>query len=248
MTEVMMVLKPRLKLIYDMIPTCDILSDIGTDHALLPAYALLNRRCKKAIASDIKKGPLKRAKQTLDYYKLHSSMELRLGNGLEILTEEEADCIVLAGMGGILITELMNKSISIAKAANNIILQPMTSQEVVRPFLWTHGFEVTDEGLAREGDKIYQALSVRYTGNIRNNWDVFNEIIGERLIIKNDPLLEDWVRNLTKKQERIVKGLEVSKSPGPLLEKERILLEKLKNFLKTRKYHDKNNGGSIYEA
>ena len=83
-----MVLKGRLKLIYDMIPPCDILSDIGTDHALIPAFALLSGRCKRAIASDIKSGPLERAERTRKKYMLMNSMELRVGSGLEPIREQ----------------------------------------------------------------------------------------------------------------------------------------------------------------
>ena len=65
-----MAISGRLKLIYDMIPQCSILSDIGTDHAYIPAYALLNNRCEKALACDVKPGPLERAKRTRKKYNL----------------------------------------------------------------------------------------------------------------------------------------------------------------------------------
>ncbi len=207
-----MVLKGRLKLIYDMIPTCDILSDIGTDHALLPAYALLNGRCKKAIACDIRPGPLERASRTLKKYMLENSMELRLGSGLEPVGEQEADVIVMAGMGGILITRLIEESILKAKKANCILLQPMTDQELIRPFLWRQGFEIKDERLIREGDKLYQVILVFYSGKIRNNWRSFDEIIGEKLIENKDPLLKDWLKDRIKKQKRVVLGLKTAKT------------------------------------
>ena len=94
-------------------------------------------------------------------------MELRLGNGLEPITEEEADCIVIAGMGGLLIAEILSDSMNKAKRAGTIILQPMRKQDELRTFLWKNGFEILDESLTMEGDKLYQAMKVRYTGNIR---------------------------------------------------------------------------------
>ena len=166
-----MVLKGRLKLIYDMIPPCDILTDIGTDHALILAYALLNGRCKKALACDVKPGPLERAERTRRKYNLEKSMDLRMGNGLEPIVEQEADVIVMAGMGGILITDLILQSMNIAKKANYIIIQTMTHQELIRPFLWKSGFEIINEGLASEGNKLYQVILTKYTGMGRQNWE-----------------------------------------------------------------------------
>ncbi|NLX63354.1 MAG: SAM-dependent methyltransferase [Clostridiaceae bacterium] len=223
-----MVLKGRLKLIYDMIPPCDILSDIGTDHALIPAFALLNGRCKKAIACDIKPGPLERAESTRRKYMLTNSMELRMGSGLEPVREEEADVIVMAGMGGALITQLILKSINIAKKANCILLQPMTNRDLIRPFLWENGFEIIDEGLACEGNKLYLVISARYTGIRKVNKDRIRELIGDVLIRKNNPLLKDWVIEHIRKQRKAVNGLKRAKAvydPEKIETEERLLKE-----------------------
>lgn len=228
-----MVLKGRLKLIYDMIPACDILADIGTDHALLPAYALLHRRCRKAIACDVKTGPLERAMRTVKKYMLEDRMELRLGSGLEPISEHESDVIILAGMGGILITRLIQESINKAEAANCLILQPMTNQELVRPFLWERGFEIKDERLTHEGDKLYQVILAYYTGKPRTKWEKINEIIGEKLIKNEDPLLKDWLKNRIKKQRRIVLGLKKAEANADRsqLSREEKLLSELTDLL-----------------
>ncbi len=226
-----MVLKGRLKLIYDMIPPCDTLADIGTDHALLPAYALLNKRCRKAIACDVRTGPLERAERTLRQYSLQEHMELRLGSGLEPLKPHEADCVVLAGMGGILMTELLEKSLETARQAKHLILQPMVGQETVRPFLWKRGFEVVEEGLVSEDTKLYQVLRIQYTGVERQDWDILHEVIGELLIKMEHPLLPLWVKDRLKRQEKIVKGLLAARSGHEALQREKLLLHKLAELL-----------------
>lgn len=227
-----MKLKGRLKLIYDMIPQCDTLCDIGTDHALIPAYALLNKRCRRAIATDMRKGPLVQTKQTLKAYNLQSIMDLRLGNGLEAISMDEADVIVIAGMGGVLITELMGNQLDKAKKAKRIILQPMYAQEVVRPFLWQHGFTVIDEALTREGKKLYQVLAVVYdeTASAPCMKDHLYEVIGEGLINNRDPLLEDWLCDRIKKQRKIVNGMRSAALPRPNLEQEEELLRDLESL------------------
>lgn len=220
-----MVLSDRLALIYSMIPPCDILCDIGTDHALLPAYAILNKRCKRAIACDVGKGPLNRAKRTVERYFLQDRIELRLGDGLEPISGDEADVLVLAGMGGVLMTELLQKGIEKAKQAQRILLQPMYTHEVVRPFLWDNGFSVADESLAREGDKLYQVLSViPRPDDMAQKTDLY-AVVGEKLVLKGDPLLKDWLERLIQRQKKIVTGLKSARQPGPILEKEEALLK-----------------------
>ena len=206
-----MVLSGRLKLIYDMIPPCDTLSDIGTDHALIPAFTLLNSRCKKALACDIRPGPLERAERTRRKYMLVNNMELRMGSGLTPVKEHEADVIVLAGMGGILITELIQESINVAKKANCILIQPMTHQELIRPFLWENGFEIIDESLTCEGKKLYLVILTRYTGIRCENRERIRDLIGDILIKKKDPLLKDWVKDHIRKQKKAVNGLKSAK-------------------------------------
>ncbi len=206
-----MVLNGRLKLIYDMIPQCRILSDIGTDHAYIPAYALLNNKCQKALACDLRQGPIERARRTRKKYNLENKMELRLGSGLEPIEEHEADVIIMAGMGSFLIEELIEQSIKKTQSANYLLLQPMTGQEKIRPFLWNKGFEVVDEGLINEGKRIYQVILVRYKGKKRDCWDRIDEFIGEKLIDKNDTLLLDWVKEQIRKQKKTVSGLNKAK-------------------------------------
>lgn len=227
-----MKLKGRLKLIYDMIPQCGTLCDIGTDHALIPAYALLNKRCCKAVATDIRKGPLDRARRTIEACNLLDDVDLRLGNGLEVINMDEADVIVLAGMGGVLITRLLGEQLDKAKKARRIIIQSMYTQEVVRPFLWQHGFAVVDEALTREGEKLYQVLAVSYdeAAGASSRKDPLYAVIGEGLIEKRDPLLEDWLCDRIKRQRKIVNGLRNAAGYRPGLEQEEALLQEMESL------------------
>lgn len=227
-----MELKGRLRLIYDMIPQCDTLCDIGTDHALVPAYALLNKRCRRAIASDVRKGPLKRAEQTQKASNLQDVMDLRLGNGLEVLSMDEVDVIVIAGMGGVLMAELLENQMEKARKARRMILQPMYAQEVVRPFLWRHGFTVADEALIREGSKLYQVLAVYHdeAASASARKDPLYAVIGEGLIRNRDPLLEDWLCDRMKRQRKIVDGLRKAASTSPDLGREEALLKDMESL------------------
>ena len=118
-----MVLSPRLQAIADLIKPCHCMADIGTDHAYLPVWLCQNGRCDTAIAADINQGPLDRAGETVRRFQLSNRVSLRLGSGVEPLSPGEADGIVIAGMGGLLIGELLQARPQVFDQAKQILLQ-----------------------------------------------------------------------------------------------------------------------------
>ncbi len=155
-------LGPRLQLISHMVPSCRLLCDVGTDHGLIPAVLVLDSRCQKAIATDIKEGPLKRADKTVARYGLADKVETRLGEGLLPVAGERPDVIIIAGMGAMNIIDILENGDNPASKAERILLQPMHAQEKLRPWLQQKGYEILDEQLAEEGVKHYQVLAVRH--------------------------------------------------------------------------------------
>ena len=153
-------LTPRLQKIYDILTPCETVCDIGTDHAYIPVCLCLNNKCKKAIASDIKKGPVERAKKTVSLYGAQTQVEVRLGGGLETVSVCEADAIIIAGMGGLLIAQILEESENIAKSAKELILQPMTAIAELREFLNKNGYTINEEHIVREEEKLYTIMKV----------------------------------------------------------------------------------------
>jgi tRNA (adenine22-N1)-methyltransferase len=93
-----MKLNKRLMMIAGKIPKCHTLADIGTDHAYIPIYAVKNQLCEKALAADLREGPLKMALENIRRCGTADKIEIRLGNGLEPIIYNEIDVIVVAGM------------------------------------------------------------------------------------------------------------------------------------------------------
>lgn len=155
-----MILSPRLLKIAQCI-NCDILADIGTDHGYIPIFSVNNELCKKAIACDINVGPLISAKENIELYNLNGKIETRLSNGLEALSPMEADTIVIAGMGGLLIRDILIQGAEKIGDETNLILQPMVAVDQLREFLLNNGFDILKEHLAREGDKFYNILCIK---------------------------------------------------------------------------------------
>lgn len=141
------------------------LADIGTDHAYLPVWLMLNNKISYAIASDINPSPLKMGRATAEKYNVNL-IDFRLGNGLDSITrEDKITDLVIAGMGGELISEIISNS-PLTKDKNlNIILQPMTKSEELIKNLYKMGFEIIEQNCDVSNDKCYTIINVRYCGN-----------------------------------------------------------------------------------
>lgn len=219
-----MQLKGRLLSISQMVPSCKKVCDIGTDHAYVPIYLIKNNICNTAVATDIKKGPLERAKKNIDLYGLSLEIELRQGYGIEPVKLNECEVVIIAGMGGVLMTEILKESLEVVKNAKSLILQPMYVKEAVREFLLINGFNIDDESLSSEGDKIYVVIKAHYDG-IKREHDTIYYHVGKRLFDKNDPLLPRYLEKKIKSQQKIVTGLKKSNNSNKaLIEKETSLL------------------------
>lgn len=196
-------LKGRLKLIADKVPQCGVVADIGTDHAYLPIYLIQQGRCESSIASDVKAGPVNVANRHISKYGLSQKIETRLGSGLETIELNEADTIIIAGMGGTLLAELLEADAEKACSAKTLVLQPMNDLDIVRKWLYDHKFAISDEEFIAEGQKIYCIMTANYDGQTRS-YDDFELHVGNRLIVKQDPLLVPYCEMKVRQIERVL--------------------------------------------
>ena len=148
---------PRLEMIIAHIYTSTV-ADIGTDHAYIPIYLAQNNMIEKAIATDLKKGPLLIAEGNIKKYKLTDKIELRLGSGISPINDGEAETYIIAGMGGELIANILSDDIKKAENAKYLVLQPMNAQDVLRKWLSENGFSVLEEDITTEEHKVYNLI------------------------------------------------------------------------------------------
>jgi len=200
-------LTPRLQIIADTITGCDMLADIGTDHANLPIYLMKKGSVKSAIASDVKKGPIEIAEARIRINRLEDKIQTRLGSGLTILKQNEANIIVIAGMGGMLIADIIEASIEVAKSADTLILQPMLDSERLRAYLLQNNFEITDEELAKEDRKLYEVLWVRKANKPQPIESYLD--IGPKIIEKKHPLAGELVDKKVNEIQKVMNKLMV---------------------------------------
>lgn len=152
-------LTPRLETIFHHVSTQNI-ADVGTDHAYIPIELARSGRIQHAIATDIHKGPLAIAAANVEKYGLIDKIELRLGPGLAPIGENEVEEIIIAGMGGEMIRQILEADQAKAKSASQLILQPMNAQFELREWLYQNNFKIIKEDIATEGHKVYNILLV----------------------------------------------------------------------------------------
>lgn len=225
-------LSPRLRTIADLVPTNSIVADIGTDHGYIPVYLIKKGIAKKVIACDINEGPLENARTTSRDNNLQNIIETRLGSGLKPIKPDEVNTVIIAGMGGLLIADILMTSIEVVDTVKNFILQPMTAQEELRKWLEEHNFKITNEKLAKEGDKIYEII-VAVKGKMVVKDTIYYEL-GYNLIKNKDPYLIEYINLKIEKYSQIlneVLKLDSTKANQKKLE----CIEKINKLKKVKK-------------
>lgn len=164
-------LSPRLLCAASMVRGCTKIVDIGTDHAYLPAFLVMNKDVQDVLACDIGIGPLENARKTVEMYSLGNYIRLRISDGLKEVSEDEAEEIIICGMGGTLIAEILSGAEWIRKKGMHLILQPMTHSEDVRHFLCENGFVISEEQYIADNNRVYCCISADYTGNTESPSD-----------------------------------------------------------------------------
>ncbi len=225
-----MILSPRLQAIADFIKPCDTMADIGTDHAYLPVWLCLNNRCNSAIAADVNQGPLDRATETVARFHLQEKISLRLGSGADPLTPGEADAIVIAGMGGLLIGELLLANPQVFQEAKQIYLQPMSSIPELRESLYHMGYTIREEILVPEEDKLYHILSV-VKKQEAEPFSPADFILGRKLCQTKPVHFPQYIQREKSRLTRKLEGLKAGKNPNPsVLEETEALLREMEQL------------------
>lgn len=158
----MIELSNRLKTIASLVKPGSRIADIGTDHGFLPIYLAQKGVITHAVAMDIRKGPLARAKEHVGEHGLTEMIETRLSDGLEKLNTGEADTVIIAGMGGPLILEILNRGMAVVPSVNRFILSPQSDWNGFRKGLRKMGFVQLGEDMVCEDGKYYLITEVRY--------------------------------------------------------------------------------------
>lgn len=208
----MLKLSNRLQKIADLIQPAATMADIGTDHAYLPVCLCHSGKIEKAVASDIRPGPAERARATVRRWRLTDRIEVRVGPGLDTVRPGEADVIVIAGMGGLMIADILEQSRETAVQAGQLLLQPMTSIPELRQYLNENGYAILEEVLVPEDEKLYHIMRIAPAEAIPpQTWTEL--YFGRELLESGGVHVSLYLKRQRHKLKQMLEGLSQAASP-----------------------------------
>lgn len=160
-------LDKRLRMVANLLRHNRKLIDVGTDHGYLPAFMVIMGYSPCAAATDINPGPLENARATIEKYGIADRVSLILSDGLDNVPPDGEE-IVMAGMGGELMCEIIGRAPWLKDSGKALVLQPMTKAEELRKYLADNGFVIEKETAVRDGSHAYLALRAVYSGETKN--------------------------------------------------------------------------------
>ncbi|UJW57471.1 tRNA (adenine-N(1))-methyltransferase [Bacillus sp. A116_S68] len=151
-------LSKRLKKVSDHVPCGAIVGDIGSDHAYLAVYLVQSGKCPFVVAGEVNQGPLASAKAHIRSNGLTDKISAKLGNGLEVLENENVNTVVIAGMGGPLIATILEEGKERLNLVERLILQPNVAADHIRRWLLENNWKLIDEEILEEDNHVYEIL------------------------------------------------------------------------------------------
>ncbi len=209
-----MELSKRLKAVAELVTPGMRLADVGTDHGYIPIYLTEAGVIPSAIAMDINKGPLERAKEHIREHGLEGKIQTRLSDGLKNLQMNEADCMIAAGMGGGLVIRILSEERDTAGSLKELILQPQSEIDSVRKYLTEEGYRIVAEDMVYEDGKYYPMMKavpcMAGAGEIPYSEEELE--FGRVLLQQAHPVLGEFLEREMEIQNRILSALESQES------------------------------------
>lgn len=217
-----MKLSARLQCVASFVTPSYRLADIGTDHGYVPIYLVSNGIVPSAIAMDINKGPLERAEEHIKAEGLEDKISLRLSNGLEKLNKNEVDAVLIAGMGGALIIDILKRGKQILEGVKELILSPHSEIDEVRKYVLSNNYIITEEEMIYDASKYYVIMKcipkdeiILNSGNESSDiqlehYEEYEYLYGKRLIEDKSEVLIEYLRKEKDSFEKIIANLETS--------------------------------------
>lgn len=216
-------LSNRLKALTDMVTVGNTVADVGCDHGFLSIYLVQNQISPRVLAMDVRKGPLQAATTHVEECGLSDYITTRLSDGIKEMEAGECETLVVAGMGGRLMTKILTDEEWKTKQFKELILQPQSELPLFRRFLRENGYSVIDENILCEDGKYYfmmkalpravsaegDAMHVDLTGKDLKKQDeeVLGDTFGKMLLEKKHPVLREFLLLRQNQLHEIIKNL-----------------------------------------
>ncbi len=187
-------------------------ADIGCDHAHTSIWLIQNGIAESCIAMDLRKGPLSHADENIRMCRCENKIQTRLSDGLFALNPGEADCILITGMGGSLMTRILTDGLSCVLEAKELILQPQSDIGMVRHFIYSHGFCITEERCCTDYGKFYLSIHAVRGENPEEPYSDCEFEYGRILPAEENPIYRDYLKNEYRKALLVKEQLETNET------------------------------------
>ena len=203
----MIKLSKRLRAIVNFCDKNKIIADIGTDHGFVPNFLYEEDINRKIIATDISLNSLNKAMEFTELRGNKGKIEHIVCNGLEKIPP--VDQIIIAGMGGILISKILDRDFEKARQAEKLILQPMQQADYLRKFLYDKGFKILDEKIVFEDNKFFHIIVANYKA-IKEEYRDIDLKVSKLLRNRKDKDLIEFLKYLIDYNIFIIENIEGS--------------------------------------
>ncbi|MEO8900832.1 MAG: class I SAM-dependent methyltransferase [Polyangiaceae bacterium] len=199
-------LKPRLEALLALLEPCRLLADVGTDHALLPAHAVLRGLAQRALAVDLREAPLRAAARTLAAWGVSDRVSLMRGDGLSALAGLNVDVVVLAGLSGATFVRWCAAAPEVVRSLERLVVQPNGHVASLRRHAHEHGLHLLDENTRLEGGRHFISCAFgpglgkpdpAYESGALSLDEAFE--LGPLLFARRDPLALDYYQLQTRR-------------------------------------------------
>lgn len=208
-----MELSSRLQAVTDMVTKGHSVADVGCDHAYISIYLIENEISEKVIAMDVNKGPLEIAKNNIEEKGYGQIIQSRLSDGLEGLSKNEVETIIIAGMGGALTCKILKEGIEKLRTTKELVLQPQSEFDMVRKFLEEINFQIIKEKMLIDDEKYYLVIKAKNNNREECTKPYFAQspkldkevyyLYGKYLLENKDPILQQFLLNQKQANKKI---------------------------------------------
>ena len=196
-------LSERLQAVVELVTKGKSVADVGCDHAYISIYMIEQGIAEHVIAMDVNRGPLQRAKENIQKYAMQDKIETRLSDGIKELKKREVHTVLIAGMGGPLMQQILLGNPSVLEDVEELILQPQSEIADVRRFLEQISFQIEKENMVFEDGKYYVMMRARRSSQVEPMKKEIQYRYGQYLIEHKNPILSQYLHKECRQLEQI---------------------------------------------
>ena len=196
----MIKLDPRLQAAADLVLPGLPVADIGTDHAYLPVYLVERSICPQAVATDKAAAPIRMATDLIAAHGVSGQISLRCGDGLSVLKPGEAESVVLCGMGGLLMVDILENGRAILSQVRRLVLQPQSHIDTVRRWLEANTWRIVSEKIVECNGFFYVVMAAEPGCMVLSELEAE---FGPCLLRQRETVFLDWLKRQVQERETI---------------------------------------------